>query len=190
MLSPRVAHLERWADCNKSEDCAMKQRTSVTHVIALMWMLSPVSAAQLGSADLKNLDGTWGGELRTYRRDGPNGATLELKSEVEELRLVIRRTPTDMRHRKAQGQWVSVSPSFLSRFTYQMALGTLVGSFLASGDDRDGRWVEYQSLYVTRKDSSTLLLYWFRGVNNVDMASANLDSKWLNFRLAELHKAP
>jgi NADPH:quinone reductase-like Zn-dependent oxidoreductase len=117
-----------------------------------MLVLTPASAAQLNNNDLKHLDGTWQGKLRTYRRDVSKGASLELTGEAQKVRLEIRRTPTDMRIRNANGQWAPINATkgdFFSLFKYQTAPGTLVGSFVRSGHDQDGLWTEYQALYFT-----------------------------------------
>ena len=104
----------------------MTPRTPVAHVLALMLVLTPASAAQLNNDDLKNLDGTWQGELRTSRRGVSKGASLELTGEAQEVRLEIRRTPTDMRIRNANGQWAPINATkgdFFSLFKYQTAPG-------------------------------------------------------------------
>jgi len=117
-----------------------------------MLVLTPASAAQLNNDDLKHLDGTWQGKLRTYRRDVSKGASLELTGEAQKVRLEIRRTSTDMRIRNANGQWAPINATkgdFFSLFKYQTAPGALVGSFVRSGHDQDGLWTEYQALYFT-----------------------------------------
>lgn len=69
---------------------------------------------------------------------------------VREVRLEIRRTPTDTRIRNANAQWAPINAikgDFFSLFKYQTAPGTLVGSFVRAGHDQDGLWTEYQALY-------------------------------------------
>ena len=130
----------------------MTPRTPVAHLLALMLVLTPASAAQLNNDDLKHLDGTWQGKLRTYRRDVSKGASLELTGEAQQVRLEIRRTPTDTRIRNANGQSAPINATkgdFFSLFKYQTAPGMLVGSFVRSGHDQDGLWTEYQALYFT-----------------------------------------
>jgi hypothetical protein len=158
--------------------------------VAVALLLSSSVAAQLQSEDLKSVDGTWEGTLHTYFRDLTTGDPMQPQDRASEFRIVIRKVPTETQTKTAQGAWQSDGQGLLPEFKYETAAGTLVGHFLKSGRDADGQWVEHQDVYLTRKDSQTLLLYWLRAVNNLDRPLTVAQSKWALFRVAELHKLP
>ena len=82
----------------------MTPRTPVTHLLALMLVLTPASAAQLNNDDSEKPRRHLAAQTRTDRRGISKGASLELTGEAQKVRLEIRQTPTDMRIRNANGR--------------------------------------------------------------------------------------
>lgn len=157
---------------------------------AVLVMTIATPLAQLASDDLKSFDGTWEGQLHVYRLSVTDGAS-QLVGQSEEVRLQIRRVPFELKKKNARGEWEDQNSSTLfSFFKFEAAAGTLLGRFLRSGADQDGRWVEHQTFYITRKDRSTVVVYWLRAVNNLDLGLTNPDSKFGFLRAGELSKIP
>lgn len=81
-------------------------------------------------------------------------------------------------------------PGILKRFKFQSRVATIAGSFLESGRDQDGLWVEFQSLVLTVKNADTLSLYQLRVVNNTELPRNDGDSTWAVLYVGELHRRP
>jgi hypothetical protein len=84
------------------------------------------------------------------------------------------------------GKWIKIGEKFTNSFKYELEKNTIAGYFFESGGDEDGIWVESQTMYITFKDSHTILLYSTRSVSNTDDSAA--DAKWMQMGVGELQK--
>lgn len=169
----------------------MHRSIKITKVLIIFttWFIANQAIAQLSKGDLKNMDGSWEGQVFTYTRDMTKGNPMKLKDKPGHIRIVIRHNPSELWYKDKTGKWKQSSrKGFFSGFQYERQAGTIVGRFLRTGHDKDGQWVEQQLLYFTRKDSDTIILYWFRGVNNVNVPLSKRHSKFAFFRSGELKK--
>lgn len=138
--------------------------------------------------ELGKLDGTWEGPLYTFERNVATSSPMHMRDKPREVRLVIRGIPVEVRTKTSEGEWRPPTVGFFEGFRYERSAETIVGSFLRSGRNPD-QWVEHQSLYITRKDANTLIVYWVRAVNNVEAPLSDPQSKWGRVGVGELRKA-
>lgn len=148
-----------------------------------------VTWAQLNAEELNNLDGMWEGQIYAYTKNVTTLNPMDLQDRPQDVRLLIRGNPITLMTKNSKGEWVSTRAGFFDQFRYERNAGTIVGSFLHTGRNPD-QWVEHQSLYITRKDPTTVILYWIRAVNNVEVPLEKPDSKWGVVSVGELRRSP
>lgn len=160
----------------------MKNRTLISLFMLLISLCPLLAHAQSA------LDGMWEGKLYTYSKDVDSGVPMDAAKQPDTVRLLIKDEPVGWWYRTDEGDWEGTYKGFFKLFTIQHEDKTLVGNFLRSGFDEDGKWVEQQMFHFTLKDPNTLQIYWFRGVNNVNLPLTTSYSKWARFRVGELKR--
>lgn len=146
----------------------------------------PCGASGQTPPDVKRMDGMWEGAL-TYVMQSP---VPDTEAKPYEVRLTIRG------NRPVSWEWrPGVDREWRSRkhfqyFRYRDKPGLLGGEFLHSGHDEDGLWSEHQSLILSRKNAETLVAYWVRVVNNVELPREDPDATWSWCLTGDLHRGP
>lgn len=152
----------------------VKKRTGFAAAVVLLFSFH----AQLVIAqDTSALNGTWEGKLTYVDLPGDQ----EMKGASIEYRVVIGVETA----RVFAGEKRTPLPNMLMS---RLKTNALI-YFLATGRDSDGVWVETQVFAVTLKDKNTLMVRFYRVVNNNDMPATAKGSKWSFAASGELQRA-
>jgi hypothetical protein len=145
--------------------------------VAALALLQPLAAAGIDGMGLEQLEGTWEGSLSYAMRTPTPEASSD--STAYDVRLRITRSTLVQFEVRAKGdvEW-SPRPRLLRRLRFRKQPAMLEGTYLLSGRDEDGVWVEHQSLVLTVRDADTLLLHNLRVVNNVNLPRDHKNSAW------------
>ena len=126
--------------------------------------------------------GTWEGKLDGY--NAPHfidGAGFPMT-----FRIVI--TPDSVRVLQSQkGEWKEMKPGF---FRLNQWGSQAIVSSITSGRDDEGTWVESSSFTLMHHNPDTLIAYWLRRVNNLDIPA---DRPYYHFawgNSGEMHRVP
>lgn len=135
----------------------------------------PLQAPQGRSASdpMFQFVGTWQGRIDFF--DAPRFEP-DSKGQSMDVRFVIRPQNAKVFARpvsNATAPWTEVKPGFFAGKTWG---SQAVISSLTSGTDKDGLWVESVSFTLVHDSPMTLVVYYVRAVNNLDLPVANPDA--------------
>ena len=135
---------------------------------------------------LEEFDGTWEGHL-TYAMRSPSPAS---DASAYTVRVTIKANRPVQFEIQADGdtEWAP-HPRYIARFRFERRPAMLAGWFLRSGRDKDGMWVEQQSLIFTKIGSATLLMHQLRVVTNLDLPPEDKDRAWSFLLMGPLKRA-
>jgi hypothetical protein len=124
--------------------------------------------------------GTWEGTLEGH--SGPNlvaGAGSKIA-----FRIVIDPQQAHV-FQQLDSRWSEMKPGTFS--VYNWGSQAVVYS-LTSGTDEDGTWVEGSSFTLMHNSPSSLIVYWLRTVNNLNLSADNPDFYFTWEFSGEMHK--
>ncbi len=149
-----------------------RQCARVLLASAMAVAMLAVSIASLGASSKFKYEGTWEGVLSrgSVPKDGK-----EIKWEsTYQLRLAFSGGKVSV-YQGRDGEWREIKPG---KFKLETLDTNAVIFAIATGQDKDGVWVETQSFSVTVIDSTHLNVMWQRQVKNKDMEVSNPDAVW------------
>ncbi len=147
------------------------------HTLAGVLAVSPVNPIQDVTSKLVvenqkvQFTGTWEGSLQCNNGhkfiDG-EGATLK-------FRIVIRSDHEAAVFEFNDGKWQELKPGAFNskRLGPQMIINSLT-----SGQDADGTWFEGSSFTLAHRNAKTLVAYWLRTVNNINLPPSDISYQY------------
>jgi hypothetical protein len=161
--------LKRLAGIQTGRQSMHRMSAMAVSTVALAWLVLvwPFLCAGALAQDGGSLDGQWDGALSYV--DGPGLSKINTPSIL--MRLIISGASARVYYFKDKAA-KEVKPG---AFRVQRYMSNAVVVAMDSGQDDDGTWVETWSFTVTWKDRDTLIVNWFRVVNNINLPP-NADS--------------
>lgn len=124
--------------------------------------------------------GAWEGSL-----EGHSGPNLVAGAGVKRaFRIVIGAQQVHV-FQRLDGQWSEMKPGTF--IIYNWGSQAVIYS-LTSGKDSDGTWVEGSSFILVHHSSTSVIAYWLRTVNNLNLPSDNPDFHFGWEFSGEMHK--
>jgi hypothetical protein len=128
----------------------------------------PMVADRSVTDPMFQFEGTWQGAIEGF--GGPN--LVNGAGVTRECRLVIGSDGAAKAYQQLASGWSEVKPG--SFWVTHWASQALVRS-ITSGHDKDGTWVEGWTFILVHHDKDSLVAYWMRTVNNLDLPQTNDD---------------
>jgi hypothetical protein len=124
--------------------------------------------------DAGSLDGTWEGKLEVVDSGAPKDSDSDQRIKAAYAKSPFKITIHGQRASVYFGE-TEVKPGLFRAEVYMTNAVVFASS---DGSDQDGRWVETWNFSLTRKNPETLIAYFSRVVNNLDLAEAKDGSKF------------
>jgi uncharacterized lipoprotein NlpE involved in copper resistance len=128
----------------------------------------PLVAGRAITDPMFQFDGTWEGAIDGF--GGPN--LVDGAGVTRQCRLVIGPGSMAKAYQQLDSGWSEVKPG--SFWVIHWASQALVRSITA-GHDNDGTWVEGWTFLLVHRDKDSVVAYWLRTVNNLDLPQTNDD---------------
>jgi hypothetical protein len=111
--------------------------------------------------------GTWEGSLHCY--NGPH--FIDGEGAALTFRIAIQKSLDASVFEFVKGEWQEFKRGAF--WTTQLGSQMIVNS-LTSGPDEDGTWVEGSTFTLVHRDANTVIAYWLRTVNNLDIPPTDI----------------
>jgi hypothetical protein len=149
----------------------MKRILTFFVLLALTACATPPSAPSGRSPDdpMFQFSGTWEGAL-----DGHGGPHfVDGSGHSRSFRIIIDSHGNATVFQQLDSEWKEMKPPGSFRLTKWGSQAVV--SSITSGRDDEGTWVENTSFTLVRHDQDTVVAYWLRTVNNLDLPTTHED---------------